>query len=142
MAKKIYVHGKFTGKEILTEEEHRQRQLSEREESNRRHDLYVKSRKREIIGYYKSCLKRIESKDPSQLPDNLPDINSLEQLSLFELESHHRSLLAVLRKQRTWNALKKEAWGNLHKTNFVWFFLIVFWPLGLYLLAKRIRDKS
>ena len=142
MAKKIYRHGKFTGEEILTDEEHRQRQLIELEESNRRHALYVKSRKRKIIGYIKSCIKNIESKDPSQLPDNLPDINSLEQLSLFELESHHRSLLAVGRKQWTWNALRKEAWGNLHKTNFVWFFLIVFWPLGLYLLAKRIRDKS
>ena len=148
MAKKIYKHGKFTGEEILTDEEHIQRQkdeiqrqIIELRESNRRASLARKRVKAETIKSYKILLEKIQSKFPNKLPDNLPDVDSLEQLSHSELVYYHNNIRDIVDSE--WC---KEGWGelwrNLHKTNWVWFFLIVFWPFGLYLLAKRILDKS
>ena len=144
MAKKIYRHGKFTGEEILTDEEHiqrqkdhRQRRLIELEESRRRESLW----REETIKSYKTLLKKIQTKFPNKLPDYLPDENGLEQLPSHELSLLHSTLRNIVDSE-----LSKERWReyrrNLHKTNWVWFFLIVFWPFGLYLLAKRILDKS
>ena len=108
--------------------------------ANRSIDL--ESLKAEKIKSYKSLFKRIQSLLPSKIPNNLPDVDSLEELPYSELLTHHSKLSKVLDSKEWMKAIWKESWRNLHKTNFVWFFLIVFWPLGLYLLAKRILDQS
>ena len=84
MAKKIYRNGKYTGEEILSEQEHRQRQ---------------------------------RQRQPTRWQ------YTTEQMKERELK-------------------RKEFWNTWHKTNWVWYFLILCWPLGCYGIYKRYFKKK
>ena len=147
MVKKIYIDGKYTGQEILTEEEHRERQSSISQEE---YDNIIKERRKKISDLRKeaanlgleSAIKKKENTEAKKTELTLTDYRKFlkkfpderEVIWLQKIIQNHQN---KLRKKKDYAEAKKlgitvhEYRNQQFKKGVWWMLKLLFW-VGLF----------